>query len=73
MGKSKIWINGHLVNEHFGGYLPVIADVTAYVDFGKDNVIAVCADNSDDPSYPPGRRRMYWILLIAEESTATAG
>ena len=36
MGKSKIWINGHLVNEHFGGYLPVIADVTAYVDFGKD-------------------------------------
>lgn len=35
MGKSKIWINGHLVNEHFGGYLPVIADVTAYVDFGK--------------------------------------
>lgn len=55
MGKSKIWINGHLVNEHFGGYLPVIADVTAYVDFGKDNVIAVCADNSDDPSYPPGK------------------
>lgn len=55
MGKSKVWINGHLVNEHFGGYLPVIADVTAYVDFGKDNVIAVCADNSDDPSYPPGK------------------
>lgn len=55
MGKSKIWINGHLVNEHFGGYLPIIADVTAYVDFGKDNVIAVCADNSDDPSYPPGK------------------
>ena len=55
MGKSKVWINGRLVNEHFGGYLPVIADVTAYVSFGKDNVIAVCADNSDDPSYPPGK------------------
>lgn len=55
MGKSKVWINGELVNEHFGGFLPVIADITPYVNFGKDNVIAVCADNSDDPSYPPGK------------------
>lgn len=55
MGKSKVWINGKLVNEHFGGYLPVIADITPYVLFGQDNVIAVCADNSDDPSYPPGK------------------
>lgn len=55
MGKSKVWINGKLVNEHFGGFLPVIANVTPYVEFGKDNVITVCADNSDDPSYPPGK------------------
>ncbi|WP_455586757.1 glycoside hydrolase family 2 TIM barrel-domain containing protein [Bacteroides sp.] len=55
MGKSKVWINGQLVNEHFGGYLPVIADITPYVEFGKENVIAVWADNSDDPSYPPGK------------------
>ena len=25
MGKSKVWINGQLVKEHFGGFLPVIA------------------------------------------------
>lgn len=55
MGKSKVWINGKLINEHFGGFLPVIANVTPYVEFGKDNVITVCADNSDDPSYPPGK------------------
>ncbi|MEG1332538.1 MAG: glycoside hydrolase family 2 TIM barrel-domain containing protein [Bacteroides sp.] len=55
MGKSKVWINGKLVNEHFGGFLPVIADITPYIQFGQDNVIAVCADNSDDPSYPPGK------------------
>lgn len=55
MGKSKVWINGKLVNEHFGGFLPVIANITPYIEFGKDNVITVCADNSDDPSYPPGK------------------
>ena len=37
MGKSKVWINGVLVKEHFGGFLP--------------------ADNSDDPSYPPGKQQ----------------
>ncbi len=55
MGKSKVWINGTLVNEHFGGFLPVIANVTEYIKYGEDNVIAVWADNSNDPSYPPGK------------------
>ena len=55
MGKSKVWINGKQVSEHFGGFLPVIANITPYVEFGKDNVITVCADNSDDPTYPPGK------------------
>lgn len=57
MGKSKVWINGQLVNEHFGGFLPVIADVTPYIRFGEKNIIAVWADNSDDPSYPPGKQQ----------------
>lgn len=57
MGKSKVWINGVLVKEHFGGFLPVISDVTDYLKYGKDNVIAVWADNSDDPSYPPGKQQ----------------
>jgi hypothetical protein len=48
-------VNGKLLTEHFGGYLPVIADVTDVLDWNGDNVIAVWADNSDDPSYPPGK------------------
>ena len=28
MGKSKIYVNGKLLAEHFGGYLPVSVDVT---------------------------------------------
>lgn len=55
MGKSKVFVNGKLLTEHFGGYLPVIADVTDALNWGQDNVIAVWADNSDDPNYPPGK------------------
>lgn len=55
MGKSKVWINGHLLTEHFGGFLPVIADISNHLKWGEDNVITVLADNSNDPSYPPGK------------------
>ncbi|MBV5312738.1 MAG: hypothetical protein JZU47_05535 [Prolixibacteraceae bacterium] len=56
MGKSKVWVNGKLLKEHFGGYLPVIIDVTKEVKFdGQENIVAVWLDNSDDPTYPPGK------------------
>lgn len=55
MGKRRIWINGSLATEHYGGYLPVIIDATDRLDFDGENVIAVWADNSDDPTFPPGK------------------
>lgn len=55
MGKSKIYINGELVQEHFGGFLPIVFDATDYLKVGERNLIAVWADNSDDPIYPPGK------------------
>ena len=55
MGKSKVFVNGKLLTEHYGGYLPVIVDVTDVLDWNGENVIAVWTDNSDDPSYPPGK------------------
>ncbi|MDH8701496.1 beta-galactosidase [Dysgonomonadaceae bacterium PH5-43] len=55
MGKSKVYINGSLVKEQFGGYLPVIIDISEYIKWNEDNVIAVWADNSDDKDYPPGK------------------
>ena len=55
MGKSKIFVNGKLSKEHFGGYLPIVVDVTDALYSDRDNVIAVWADNSNDPTYPPGK------------------
>lgn len=55
MGKSRIYVNGKLLKEHFTGYYPAIVDITDAVDWDKENIIAVWADNSDDPNYPPGK------------------
>ena len=55
MGKSRIWLNGKLLKEHFNGYLPIIADVTEDLNFEMENTLSICADNSDDPSFLPGK------------------
>jgi len=55
MGKSRFLLNGERVGEHFGGFLPIVLDVTDIVDLTAENVIVVCVDNSDDPAYPPGK------------------
>ncbi|MCL7754619.1 glycoside hydrolase family 2 TIM barrel-domain containing protein [Polaribacter sp. Z022] len=47
MNFSKIWINGILVSEHHGGYLPVKVDISKYVNKGK-NVVAIRLDNTDN-------------------------
>ena len=59
MGKCKVYVNGKLLTEHFGGYLPVVMDVTDELRYGEDNVIAVLADNSNDGLYPPGKPQEY--------------
>ena len=49
MGKQWIYVNGRLVKEHFGGYLPITIDLSAEgVKAGDKCLIAVKADNSDD-------------------------
>ena len=56
MGKQTIYINGKKVKEHEGGYLPITISLSGSV--GDDLVIAIKADNSDDKTYPPGKKQM---------------
>lgn len=55
MHEAKIWVNGKYVMAHYGGYLPFVADVSDYVEFGKTNVIAVKVNNEDNVLIPPGK------------------
>lgn len=58
MGKQNIYLNGKLVKEHLGGYLPFTVDLTENgVLAGDSCLIAVMTDNSDDKSFPPGKRQ----------------
>ncbi|VGO18099.1 glycoside hydrolase family 2 protein [Pontiella sulfatireligans] len=55
MGKCKVWLNGKPIGEHFGGYLPFTVNLSEHLNPEGENVLAVWADNSDDPTYPPGK------------------
>ncbi|MCL3781855.1 glycoside hydrolase family 2 protein [Prolixibacteraceae bacterium JC049] len=57
MGKSEIYVNGKLLKEQFGGYLPAIVDITNAVNYEGKNIIAIKADNSNDPVVPPGKKQ----------------
>ncbi|MTK52738.1 glycoside hydrolase family 2 TIM barrel-domain containing protein [Paludibacter sp.] len=56
MGKCKVYLNGKLVKQHLGGYLPFSIDLLeAGAVPGQKCVVAVSTDNSDDKTYPPGK------------------
>jgi beta-galactosidase len=56
MGKQSFYLNGKLIKEHFGGYLPVTINLTANgIQAGDSCLIAVMTDNSNDKNYPPGK------------------
>ncbi|TKG94920.1 glycoside hydrolase family 2 protein [Puteibacter caeruleilacunae] len=57
MGKCKVWLNGELLGENYGGFLPFNIDMTGKVKTEEENVLAVWVDNSNDPDYPPGQRQ----------------
>lgn len=54
MGRTKVYLNGKFVLEHLGGYLPFSIDLTGQ-EPGKDCLLALRVDNSDDKNYPPGK------------------
>ena len=48
MSRCSVWLNGALVKERSGGYLPVVIDITDHVMTGKKNLLAVRLDNTDN-------------------------
>ena len=56
MGKQRIYIDGRLVKEHEGGYLPITINLTQLgIRPGEKHIIAVMTDNSNDKTFPPGK------------------
>ncbi len=47
---SEVWINGHYLGKRPFGYISFHYDMTPYLNFGGENLIAVRVDNSKQPN-----------------------
>jgi len=65
MAYATVWLNGKLVGGWPYGYASFELDLTPYIDFGADNVLAIRLDNPPDSSrwYPGGGiYRNVWLV-----------
>ena len=53
MTAATVTINGHNLGEHRGGYVPFSHELTSYLDWEGDNVVAVEVDSTERPDIPP--------------------
>jgi beta-galactosidase len=68
MAYATVWLNGHYVGGWPYGYASFELDLTPYIVFGSDNVIAIRLDNPPDSSrwYPGGGiYRNVWLVKTA--------
>ncbi|MDX2413909.1 MAG: glycoside hydrolase family 2 TIM barrel-domain containing protein [Bacteroidales bacterium] len=74
---SEVWINGHYLGKRPYGYISFNYDLTPFLDFKGDNVIAVRVDNSKQPNARwytgSGIYRHVWLLSTDELHVARHG
>ncbi|RRN77002.1 glycoside hydrolase family 2 protein, partial [Pseudoxanthomonas sp. SGD-10] len=47
---SEVWINGHYLGKRPNGYIAFSYELTPYIKFGGENVVAVKVDNAKQPN-----------------------
>jgi len=74
---SEVWINGQWLGKRPYGYVPFFYDLTPYVEFGKENLIAVKVDNSHQTNCRwysgSGIYRHTWLLTTNRVHVAPWG
>lgn len=74
---ATVWINGHKLGTRPYGYISFGYDITPYINIGKENVVAVRVDNSDQPNsrwYSGcGIYRNVWITVQPKVHVDTNG
>lgn len=59
---TELWVNGELVGNYaVNGYVPFHFDITEYVQLGKENTIAIKADNSYSQVIAPDPHRTDYV------------
>lgn len=76
MSNAKVWLNGKVAGEWAYGYSSWSLDLTPFIRFGKENVLAIRLDNWPDSSrwYPGGGiYRDVWLSKTAPVHVAHWG
>lgn len=55
MQVADVWIDGDQLGTHYGGFTPFGWDITGQLQPGRESVLAVRLDNTDQPAVPPGK------------------
>ena len=50
---SRVWLNGTLLGEYFGGFTPFSFELTKALDWSHENVLCVEVDSRELPEVPP--------------------
>ncbi len=53
MTASRVWINGHDLGEYKGGYTPFSFELTSYLNYDGENLLAVQVDSTERADIPP--------------------
>ena len=66
---AEVWVNGHFLGKHEGGYLPFTFDVTDAIKRDGENLLRVKATDILDLDYPYGKqckkRGGMWYTLVS--------
>ncbi len=54
---ARVWLNGHFLGEHTGGYLPFSFDVTPYLLSGENSLLIRVTDELDKHVLPWGKQK----------------
>ena len=61
MYHTKVWLNGALLGENIGGYLPFEFDVTGKLHANTTNVLVLRVDNRSRLQWLPAARNIEWV------------
>ena len=74
---ANVWVNGHLMARHFGGYMGFAVDMTDVARFGDDeNVVSVFVHNEEPEGWwyeGAGIYRHVWLTLTDPVHVARCG
>lgn len=63
MKTAEVYVNGHLIGEHKGGYTTFNFDISEFVNFGEENILSVKVDSTNRKDIPPEGNLVDFLLF----------